>query len=76
LTEPVAVTAVVDTALWAVFPFQKSGTEMRIGHRPVATVVTRSGLWTGNFCILGFLFLRLTNYGGNCLKFFVIAQIH
>ena len=76
MTEPVAVTAVVDTALWAVFPFQKSGTEMRTGHRPLATVVTRSGLWTGHFCILGFLFLRLTNYGGNCLKFFVIAQIH
>ena len=76
MTEPVAVTAVVDTALWAVFPFQKSGTEMRTGRRPVATVVTRSGLWSGHFCILGLLFLRLTHYGRDRLKLFVIPEIH
>ena len=36
----------------------------------------RSEFLSGRFCALGFLFLRLTDYGGNCLKFFVIAQIH
>jgi hypothetical protein len=37
ITEPVAVTAVVDTALWAVFPFQKAALNST-GHKPVATV--------------------------------------
>ena len=57
-------------------PISKSGTEMRTGHRPVATVVTRSGFLSGRFYALDFLFLGLTDYGRNCLKFFVIAQIH
>ena len=75
MTEPVAVTAVVDTALWAVFPFQKAALNST-GHKPVATVVTRSGFFHGRLCALGLLFLGLTHYRRDCLKLFAITEIH
>ena len=75
MPKPVALASVVGTALWAVPPFQKAALNTT-GRRPVATVVTRSGLWSGHFCALGFLFLRLTHYGRDRLKLFAIAEIH
>ena len=47
------------------------------GHKPVATVKNGcSGFLSGRFYALGFLFLRLTNYGRDRLKLFAIAEIH
>ena len=54
----------------------KSSHRIRAAHRPLATVVPRSGFLSRRFCALGFLFLRLTHYGCDCLKLFAIAEIH
>ena len=59
----------------AVSAFQQAALNST-GHRPVATVVTRSGFLSGRFCALGFLFLGLTHYGRDRLKLFAIAEIH
>jgi hypothetical protein len=72
LPEPVAVASVVCTALWALSAFQKAALNTT-GHRPVATVVTRSGFLRGRLCALGLLFLGLTYYRRDCLKLFAIA---
>jgi hypothetical protein len=65
-----------DGSLRAVLPFQEAELNST-GHGPAAASrELRSGFLSGRFRALCFLFLRLTDYGGNCLKFFVIAQIH
>jgi len=75
LPKPVAVASVVGTVLWAVSAFQK-GALKSTGHKPVATVVMRSEFLSGRLCALGFLLLRLTDYGRDRLKLFAIAEIH
>ena len=75
MPEPVAVTSVVGTALWALCAIQKAALDSA-GHKRVATIVTRSGFLSRRFCALGFLFLRLTHYGRDRLKLFAIAEIH
>ena len=74
------------TALWAAFAF-KSSTEF---HQPQVCIPDgfvrgrtdecsrecRSGFLTWRFCALGFLFLYLTDYGGDRLKLLAIAEVH
>ena len=76
MPKPVAVACVVGTDLWAVFGFCKAAVKF---DRPQAGGYNRewrSGFLSGRFYALGFLFLRLTNYGRDRLKLFAIAEIH
>ena len=71
---PERVTTVA-TGLWPV-RISKSSTEFDRSQPGGYGRKLCSGLWSGHFWILGLLFLRLTHYGRDRLKFFVIAQIH